>query len=346
MRIFSYRNRQRLRKILLILAVAAGVFLLFCLGRFIYLQRFLVFTDGAAQFDYQQNLAAQDLPQETLNHEDFPIEYLDPDESVAVSGSGQTLQALSGYYITTSMLQEMEAVTNALNDLEEPPKALLLDMKSIYGNFYYTSSLSGANTASADVAAIEALIRQYDQEGRVYLIARLPSFSDNNFALANQSCGLPLSSGALWMDSNGCYWLDPQDPAVQDYLVAIASELAELGFDEVVFDQFVMPDSQNIVYDVDRQEATAAAAQAIRTQLEGSSIRVSFGSSAAQVAASADRVYLTTDSGSQVESLVAPLQDVLADVTTQIVFCTASRDTRFDGYSLLRPLIEQISEEQ
>ena len=120
----------------------------------------------------------------------------------------------------------------------------------------------------------------------------------------------------------------------------IQAELAELGFDEVVFDQFVMPDSQNIVYDGDRQEATAAAAQAIRTQLEGSSIRVSFGSSAAQVAASADRVYLATDSGSQVEGLVEPLQDTLADVTTQIVFCTASRDTRFDGYSLLRPLIE------
>lgn len=341
MRIFSYRNRQRLRKILLVLAVAAGVFLLFCLGRFIYLQRFLVFTSGEAQFDYQQNLSAQDLQHETLNPEEFPIEFLDPDASVAVSGSNQALQAISGYYVTTTMLQDMEAVSNALNEQESTPQALLFDMKSIYGNFYYASSLSGANTASADISAIEALIQQLDQEGRIYLIARLPSFSDNNFALANQSCGLPLSSGALWMDENGCYWLDPLDPAVQDYLVAIASELAQMGFDEVVFDQFVMPASTNIVYDGDRSEAVATAAQTIKAQLAEEDIRVSFGSSAANVAASADRVYLATDSGAAVEGLVEPLRASLSDAAAQIVFLTASRDTRFDGYSLLRPLIEE-----
>ena len=41
MRIFSYRNKLLLRRILVILAVVAAVILVFCVVRFIYLQRYL-----------------------------------------------------------------------------------------------------------------------------------------------------------------------------------------------------------------------------------------------------------------------------------------------------------------
>lgn len=344
MRIFSYRNKLRLRRLLLVLGIAAGLILVFCGIRFIYLQRYLVFTDTGVVLDYQQELTSQNTAHTPLNPDDFPIEYAGLQENQSVSGEEQPLGVLSGCYITTAMLQDLDAVTAALADMETP-KAVLLDMKSIYGNFYYASSLASANTASVDIAAIEALIRQLDSAG-AYLIARVPSFSDNNFALANQSCGLPLSSGALWMDSNGCYWLDPQDPAVQDYLVAIASELMDLGFDEVVFDQFVMPDSENIVYEGDRAEAIAASAQSICDMLTDEPIRISFGSSAAAVAQVSDRVYISNDDGAAVEGIVESFSEAVSDPAAQIVFCTASRDTRFDGYSLLRPLIEQSSEDQ
>lgn len=343
MRIFSYRNKLRLRRAAAVLGIVAGVILAFCAIRFIYLQRYLVFTDSGVVFDYAQELTSQDLEQTPLNPEDFPIEYAGLEESQAVSGEEQPLEVLTGYYITTAMLQDLDTVTAALAEADAP-KAVLFDMKSIYGNFYYASSLASANTASVDIAAIEALIRQLDS-AKTYLIARVPSFSDNNFALANQSCGLPLSSGALWMDSNGCYWLDPQDPAVQDYLVAIASELLDLGFDEVVFDQFVMPDSDNIVYDGDRAEAVAASAQAIHDMLADDPIRISFGTASAGVAAAADRVYVSNDNGAAVEGIVEGFSASLSDPAAQLVFCTASRDTRFDGYSLLRPLIEDSAVE-
>ena len=113
------------------------------------------------------------------------------------------------------------------------------------------------------------------------------------------------------MDSNGCYWLNPADPDVQDYLVSIAQALAELGFDEVVFDSFYFPDSQNIVFEGDKQAAVAAAAKAIREKLEDTPIRVSFGSSDADVAASADRVYLTSESGAEVAGIVEQLSPSL-----------------------------------
>ena len=345
MRFFSYRNKLRLKRLAVILGAVAAVALAFCAIRFIYLQRYLVFTDTGAVFDYDQSLTSQGDTHTSLNLEDFPIEYAGLEQSQAVSSQEQPLEVLSGYYITTSMLQDPAAVTAALEAAETAPKAVMVEMKSIYGNFYYASSLAGANTASVDISAVEALIDRLAQD-KTYLIARIPAFSDNNFALANQSCGLPLSSGALWMDTNGCYWLDPQDAAVQDYLVAIAAELADLGFDEVVFDQYQIPDSENIVYEGDRTEAAAASAQTVKDMLEGYAIRVSFGSTAAGVAAVSDRLYISNDNGAAVEGIVANLTESLTDPAAQIVFCTASRDTRFEGYGLLRPLIEQSSEEQ
>ncbi len=347
MRLFSYRNKQRAKVALIVLAVILGILLGFVVCRAIYLQRFLVYSETDVRLNYEQDLRSDRQPEEVLSASDFPLEYVE--EAIQeVSASDDVMKPLSGYYITTDMLLNADAVVSALHELEEPPKALLFEMKSIYGNFYYDSDVYGAVTANADTGAISNLIARYKEEDSLYLAARIPSFTDNNFALDNQKCGLPLRSGALWMDERNCYWLDPMDQDVQDYLIAIAMELADMGFDEIVFDGFQMPDSENIVYDsgeLTREEAAAEAAKAIRVALEPLSIRISFGSESPLVAASTDRVYLTTDSGSQVEELVAGVSEMLTDPHAQIVFQTASRDTRFEGYGILRPLIEGVSKE-
>ena len=239
------------------------------------------------------------------------------------------------------MLLDIDAVNSAMA-AQETPQTVMLDLKSIYGNFYYSSGTPGAVTSSADTKAIDALIDRLAQQDGPYLIARIASLSDTNFALAHQSCGLPLRSGALWMDEHGCYWLDPMEETVQEYLASIAQELASMGFDEVVFDDFRIPESGNIIYqsELSREDAAAEAAKAIRTLLEDTPIRVSFNSSNAGVAESSGRIYLVTEDGSAVAGLVESLQDSLEDPAAQIVFLTPSRDTRFEGYGLLRPLIE------
>ena len=348
MRIFSYRNKQRLKSLLIVLGAALLIFLGFVLCRFLYLQRFLVYTTSSVELDYGQDLSSARQPSGSETEEEFPLEVVIDESYSEVSGEETALQTLHGYYITTDMLQDMTEVTNALDSLEERPEALLFELKSIYGNFYYHSSLYSAVTANADIDAIESLIQQYQQKN-TYLIARVPAFTDNNFALANQSCGLPLRSGALWMDENNCYWLDPLDEEVQNYLISIATELAGMGFDEIVFENFRMPDSQNIVYDsgeLTREDVVAEAAQSLRAALSALPVRISFGSDSPLVAQSTDRIYMTTEDGSRVAELVAGVSEYLENPSAQVVFQTSSRDTRFDGYGILRPLIEGISSEE
>ena len=123
----------------------------------------------------------------------------------------------------------------------------MIDVKSVFGNYYYRSKLSGAQIAtSADIDAVEALIRELTARTDLTVIARVPAFSEPNYAFAHQDQALALYSGALWMDEKRCYWLDPSDASVQSFLASIALELQDLGFDEVLFDQFYFPSSDAI----------------------------------------------------------------------------------------------------
>ncbi len=240
MRIFSYRNKTRLKSGLVVLLVLAAALLLLVSGIFIYLQRFIVYSADGVHLDFSSRPDAPDSTSPEPDGQNWVLENASGPNSVNleiqdnVPSPGRT--QLTGVYITTAMLSDPAAVEEILFQ-EECPKTVLMDMKSIFGNFYYATSFPGATTASVDLEAVASIVSQLKRSG-VYLIARIPAFSDNTFALANQDCGLALSSGALWMDSNGCYWLNPADDLVVYYLESIAKELDALGFDEVVFDGF------------------------------------------------------------------------------------------------------------
>jgi len=346
-RIFSYRNKRAAKHLLLFLGIAALVFLMFFVIRFIYLQRFLVYSNGTIQLNYNQQLEKQPEAAPPV-WDDTEIEIILAEPEVQINEAyEEPMKTLTGFYITTKMLSNIDAVHAALAEQETAPKTIMLDLKSIYGNFYYSSGTSGATMATAaDIGQVDLLIEELAERPGTYLIARIASLSDYNFALANQSCGLPMRSGALWMDSDGCFWLDPMSETVQAYLASIAQELAQMGFDEVVFDDFRIPDSTSIVYnnELSREEAAAEAAASLRENLAAEPIRISFNSENPNVAASSDRVYLVTEDGSSVSSLVESVQETLEDPSAQIVFLTASRDTRFEGYGILRPLIEERTE--
>lgn len=346
MRIFSYRNKRALRRVVLIALGVVALLLLLLVCRFIYLGRYVVYTgDGQAHLDYTQKLAPTGAVPEKLDPAEFPFETV-LNATPEPSGEQAVMQQLTGYYISTHMLADgVDAVREQLDSLENY-NAVLLDVKSIYGNFYYSTELSGAQTASADVvdiSAVDALIHDLTARQDLTVIARVPAFSDPVYALAHQSEGLPLSSGALWTDENGCYWLNPYSNGVQGYLSSIALELAQFGFDEVLFDGFYFPDTDRISWNTDavtREGAVLDAAEHIKDNLFGSGIRVCFGTDSAEVASFADRIFLSSSDPESVPTLTQSMQQVLTEPEKQIVFLTSSRDTRFEACSVIRPLID------
>lgn len=343
MRIFSYRNRRTARRTLLIVICAAAALAALIIGRFIYLQRFITYSEDGAHLDYEQKLDRTGQAQDAPNAEDFPFETIVQTGAVVETDEDATsYKQLRGYYISTDMLLGgMQPIEQALREAEAYD-AVVLDVKSNFGNYYYSSSLSNTpKTDAIDVKEVDALIKKLVNNRKLTVYARFPAFVDRNFALNHTSEGLPLSSGALWEGDDMCYWLNPISPVVEGYLSSVAIELSQLGFDGVIFDRFYFPDTDRIVWrsSMSHEEAIAESASAIADSLHGYGIEIIFATDNAAAAAYADRIAPPVGSPERVADVVASFEEVLKNPAAQILLFTDSRDTRFDVCSVFRPLL-------
>ena len=338
----SYRNKVRIKQtakavgvILLVLLLLGGLYL-------VYMQRFVVYHRDGVTFDFSKTTA--EIPLADADGSDAParqeveIHYIDDGSATG------TAQRITGYYVTGQMLRsDLEGVQAALEALQEPC-SVMLDLRGTSGKFYYSTKISGAETSDLDSAAVDALIS--DLKGRGFsLIARIPAFADTAFALAHMDCALQLSSGALWADSDSVYWLDPASATVQDYLQQVCKELSSLGFTEVVFDDFYFPTSGNIAYESSQTKAEIIqdAATALKNAFAASNLRISFciQDAAAALTGVTGRLYFAGIQGEDLETIAAAAAGSVTEPAAQLVFLTTSRDTRFDNYSVLRPLLEE-----
>lgn len=340
MQLFSFRNRTILRRIGLGLLIAALVCIVLAAAGLVYCQRYLVYTKDGVHLDFSRpNL--QDEARALPPQEDEPpftgaqIVEASPVQDAAALQEG----ARTGYEIPQELLSDPEALLAQLDSVE--PCTLLLDAKDGLGRLFYASSITGQASGGSD--ALDTLVPELKKRG-FYLCARVSAFRDRSFGLENVPCGLPLSSGALWMDSGGCYWLDPANDTVSARLTRIATELYGLGFDEVVFSDFYFPESDNIVYDAPegRTAVLAAAAERLTAALDGAGV-VSFELQEGQTPFSpgAGRLYMRTDDALMPAALGEAAAELLTDPESQLVFLTDSHDTRFAACGQLRPFAEE-----
>lgn len=332
----SYRSRKLLKRIgiaVLILLIAAA---LSGMLWFIWLNRFVVYTreDGAV-FDMTltENVP---LGKPAVTPEKTPVSIYYNEGENAINVSTELTQ-ISGYYADTAALEA--GVDTVLAQVQALPAStpVMVDVKSPKGSFYYSSTVSSSRYSSVDTQGMDALIA-YLNDSKMYAIARLPALRDYEYGLHHVPDGLPTSGGYLWADDDYCYWLNPSSQGTITYLIQIVSELKALGFDEVVFDEFYFPDTDKIVFNGDKTQALANAAKTLLTACGTENFAVSFvGQSATfPLPEGRSRLYLEGASAAQVDSIA--LQTGLADPAIRLVFLTEIHDTRFNTYSVLRPL--------
>lgn len=335
----TYRTRRRLRRLGVTLGYLALAALIILICWFIWLERFVVYTsDGAEfQFDYESPAGIAEVataPDEAT----VAIHYNEGDEYVNTSTE---LTQLRGYYATTDVLARgVDGVASLIQSLPAG-SAIMLDVKSGFGTFYYSSTLEEAPiTDQMDVTKMDTLIRELASKD-TYLIARVPAFRDRNYGLNHTIYGLPVTSGGyLWADEDNCYWLNPISNGTLSWLITIATELKEIGFDEVVFTDFKFPNTDNILFQssMTKQEALESAAETLVSTCATSKFCVSFETSNPlfQLPEGRSRLYLTGISANQAAETAENAN--VADPTINLVFLTNTNDTRFDTFGVMRPM--------
>lgn len=340
--IFSYRTRRVLKRLFILLLALAliGIGVLMCW--LLWLQRYVVYTPDGAILDFDKPLeyapgsvATPTEPLPTVN-----INYGDPDDE---QQQITELERFSGYYVTLeTLLSDFDNIAQKLRKLPADT-SILLDVKSVSSYSYFSTDV-GMRATDFDTTKLDSLINDLRQRGN-YLIARIPAFQEYRYILADERervpYGLPKDggNGSLWLDADGpCYWMNPASEGTISYLIQTISELRQLGFDEVVLDDFRFPRTDMIPFILMEHEALVEAADTIVKACATDSFCVSFVRSKPDLTLPEGRTRLYLEGATILDAPSLLEQSGFTDPIPKVVFLTDTGDTRFDEYCVLRPI--------
>ena len=339
-----YKTRRFLRGLATTALVLVLILVLAWIVWMLWLDRYIVYTRDGAKLDFNlpEKVATGQIALPPENEMTVTIYYNEGENTLKISTE---MSQLYGYYITADMIEnDMDGLLAQVKKLPSQTP-VMLDIKDIVGRFYFQSELGPLRTGMAS-GELNELLRIL-KISNCYLIAKFPALRDYYYGLEHVSDGIFLKSGmGLWMDDNRCYWLNPQSQGTLSYIIQIITELKLMGFHEVVLDDFSIPTSEKLRFDADRNEALATAAKKIIETCGSERFVISFCVNNAdfQLPESRSRLYMKNQSASELKSLAE--QTALADPTVKLVFITDLNDTRFDDYSVMRPLDTAQFEEE
>ena len=343
----TYETRRKLLKAGIITLVAALILTVVWACWLVWLDRHVFYTRDGAVVDFtltedsygQGTLALP--PEEQVN---ASIYY---DVGVTSEELAHMLTRMDGYYVDAEMLvNDIDTVRAAVSVLPVG-SAVMVELKNIKGNFYYSTTLEGAKTVKdVDIEAIDRLLADMNQRN-LYTIATVPAFRDRAYGLSHTNNGLPFvgGGGALWLDEQNCYWLNPGKSGTLGYLQNIAAELQELGFDEVMFTDFRFPDTNQLDYSGNKSEAIQKAANTLVEKCSTDTFAVSFMATGSTVNAVDGRSRLYLQNVDAASAAAAAAKQEAEDPSVNVVFLTDSFDTRYEEFGVLRPITSFVDDE-
>ncbi|MBQ7522917.1 MAG: hypothetical protein IJT07_00110, partial [Oscillospiraceae bacterium] len=265
--VLSYQQKARLRRCCKWIAIVLAIILILCLIRFFYLGRFIVYDSDGAHIQYEP---ARDNTSETMPPEQTDFQLVQERSESAANAAATHLR---GIYLTVEQANDRAALRNAEAELTHI-SAMMLPAKTNTGTFLYPTALENTSYSEDSADAFLHLIDAAKAQN-VYLIAALPAFADRTNAEAFHNDSLQIRGGALWLNADGSYCLDPRADHTREYLLVQFAELKALGFQEVWLTGFDFPDSRNIVLESDADTSLVNLATALQNEQGKDPIRIS-----------------------------------------------------------------------
>lgn len=249
-----YRGRRKRLNVLGVVFGALAALILLTVVLFFGLQKYIVFEHDGVRVALPGAAAGEDgaLP----NDETAPgqvnavLEITDPDYSAVPAAAGEGLADMAAVFVPAQDVS-MSGVGRYMSVMSSyGANALVLEVKPVSGQLVWASSSPTAAAYSLngtlDLEAMVAALRQQDEDDELYLVAQLSCCIDGLLAERCPSAALRFATGAAYADSEGA-WLDPYSATVGAYLSELCSELAEMGFDELLLKSLSLPITEEAI---------------------------------------------------------------------------------------------------
>ena len=230
----GYRGRRSAHDILLTVALVLVVLVVLVLGGLYLGQRYIVYTDEgirlelpfAAGWEMRSEAEPGDLSIKEESRPQEQPEPVTPVEPQVVYKRGTEVP--------------LEAVLDGTAGAGEA-SVLIVTMKDREGRLGFVSQRPEAERAGVNRTGTDVNRRIQDwNEEQDYTVARVVCFADNSIPYHLNSLALRATYGN-WRDLDQKRWMDPTNPACQDYVAALCGELARLGFDEILLEEAACP---------------------------------------------------------------------------------------------------------
>ena len=249
-----YRGRRKRLNVLGVVFGALAALILLTVVLFFGLQKYIVFEHDGVRVALPGAAAGEDgaLP----NDETAPgqvnavLEITDPDYPAVPAAAGEGLADMAAVFVPAQDVS-MSGVGRYMSVMSSyGANALVLEVKPVSGQLVWASSSPTAAAYSLngtlDLEAMVAALRQQDEDDELYLVAQLSCCIDGLLAERCPSAALRFATGAAYADSEGA-WLDPYSATVSAYLSELCSELAEMGFDELLLKSLSLPITEEAI---------------------------------------------------------------------------------------------------
>lgn len=320
----TYRNKLLLKRALIVLAILIAVLILLGLILLTYLGRYVVYTEDGAYFSFHSQ-----TQEERPTAAPGPA----PSQVEVVMGTSISAGEIIGDDETSIPDSEVKGVLVDYNTLAAGTTLNEIDLSDEEIN---TLALE-MRTQGSDIIQTEPVLQliQRAKSQEIRLIAVISCLDDAGYISDHRDDGIFVYGNELWKDDNGNPWMDPTQDTVIEYLAGIIRKLSEMGFHEVVLNNFAISTSERIDFNSGDSSRAELVARAYYDLVDATIDYCDLGlliqepENGHQAMDAADRIYVYFSEGSQLKEYAENHPD------HYLVFITDSHDTRFDDYGKL-----------
>lgn len=252
-----YRGRRKYRVPLTIALFVLAFLIIAAVALFYILQQFLVYdqTGVRLQLPFMASETVEEAPPEaevtpTFEPVEVQVVYEEPDFSDLDLGGWEELAPTKAKFIPYADAANEQKLSAALNAVSgDDYNGVVLELKDRKGQLAWTSDCDMAvaygTTGFMDYSETVASLH----ERGMTAAAQISCLADDLLGARNWPVALRTADGAVYTDPDGTCWLDPYNRSVRQYIADLLSELAAMGFDEILLADLYHPVGETVYND-------------------------------------------------------------------------------------------------